>query len=109
MKTSGTCPKCQGTSIFHSPHVMDRGDGNIALALAITRTDPIHADEVGFLEVYACRACGFSELYVKDPRELRRVVDGGHVDVPAPDAELPPPLPKADRRRRPKELQAEDE
>jgi len=52
---------------------MDRGSGNIAMPLAIGRADAITAHEVGQFEVYVCRRCGYSELYVKNPEELERV------------------------------------
>lgn len=70
MKQTGTCPKCGNRRIFHSPCVMDRGEGNVALCLSIKRRDAIHAEEIGQFEVFACRRCGFSELYVVDPKEL---------------------------------------
>lgn len=70
MKTSGKCPKCSGTALFHSACVMDRGEGNVAMCLTIMRKDVIHAEEVGQFEVYVCRACGFAEMYVVDADQL---------------------------------------
>jgi len=70
MKNSKTCPKCSHGEVYHSPCVMDRGDGNEALCLAIGRSDPITARVVGQFEVYVCRSCGFSEFYVRSPGEL---------------------------------------
>ena len=70
MKASGTCPKCHGKALFHSACIMDRGDGNEALCLAIHRSDSIEAREIGQFEVYVCKHCGLSELYVLDPTEL---------------------------------------
>lgn len=70
MKTSGACPKCKEQAIYHSECVMDRGDGNEAMCLAIARTDPIEARELGQFEVYVCRRCGYSEFYVIRPEEL---------------------------------------
>ena len=70
MKTSGVCAKCKSTELYHSPTVMDRGEGNVAMALAIRRTDSIEAREIGHFEVFACRACGYSEFYVIDPKVL---------------------------------------
>ncbi|HBP21990.1 MAG TPA: hypothetical protein DEA08_29925 [Planctomycetes bacterium] len=70
MKNGGVCPKCSGTDIYHSPCVMDRGEGNAAMCLAVRRSDPIEARDVGRFEVYVCRKCGFSELYVDNPGEL---------------------------------------
>jgi predicted nucleic-acid-binding Zn-ribbon protein len=70
VKRSRTCPKCDGKDVFHSQQIMDRGEGNEALPLAIGRTDPIHAQVFGQFEVYACRGCGYAELYVLDLEEL---------------------------------------
>lgn len=70
MKSKGVCPKCEAAKIFHSACVMDRGDGNEAMCLAIGRSDPIEAREIGQFEVYVCRHCGYSELYVQNPGEL---------------------------------------
>lgn len=70
MKRTGRCVKCGGSSIYHSDEIMDRGDGNEALRLAIRRTGSINAHDVGLFEVYACRACGYCELYVVDPGDL---------------------------------------
>lgn len=71
MKTSGQCQKCQGKEIFHSPYVMDRGDGNEAMCLAIGRGDAITGNDLGVFEVYACTDCGYCEFYVVNPRELK--------------------------------------
>jgi predicted nucleic-acid-binding Zn-ribbon protein len=70
MKVTKRCVKCGSRRIFYSPCVMDRGDGNVAMCLAIAREDAISAREVGQFEVYVCRRCGFSELYVRDPKAL---------------------------------------
>ncbi|MCA8924561.1 MAG: hypothetical protein KDD82_22305 [Planctomycetes bacterium] len=66
----GTCPKCTSSQVHHSACVMDRGDGNAALCLALGRSDPIEARDLGQFEVYVCRGCGFSEFYVIDTSEL---------------------------------------
>jgi predicted nucleic-acid-binding Zn-ribbon protein len=85
MKTSGRCPKCGGAALFHSACVMDRGEGNVAMCLAIMRQDPIHADEVGQFEVYVCRRCGFSELYVVDAERLPLEREDGHDHAHRPE------------------------
>ncbi len=71
MKRTRRCPKCSNERIYHSGCVMDRGEGNEALCLAVRRSDAIHAHDLGQFEVYVCTSCGFSELYVIDPAELR--------------------------------------
>ncbi len=73
MRASGKCPKCRGSEVFHSPCVMDRGEGNVGMCLAILRSDPIEARDLGQFEVYVCRRCGFSELYVRDFMHLPEV------------------------------------
>jgi len=70
VKVSRSCPKCQGREIYHSPCVMDRGEGNEALCLAVRRSDPIQAQDLGQFEVYVCKRCGYSEFYVIHPNEL---------------------------------------
>ena len=74
MKTTGKCPKCSRGDLFHSSCVMDRGEGNAALCLAIGRKDAIHAEELGQFMVYACRGCGYAEFYVSDPHRLDELV-----------------------------------
>jgi len=76
VKRSGRCPKCEHERLFHSACVMDRGEGNEAMCLAIQR-EPIYARDVGVFEVYACRACGFAEFYVRSPEELEDAVEDG--------------------------------
>jgi predicted nucleic-acid-binding Zn-ribbon protein len=70
MKTSGACPKCSSTNLHHSPCVMDRGEGNAALCLAVRLSGPIEAKALGQFEVYVCEDCGFAEFYVQNPAEL---------------------------------------
>ncbi|RMG06649.1 MAG: hypothetical protein D6731_25265 [Planctomycetota bacterium] len=73
MKRSGKCPKCGSRELFHTPEVMDRGEGNVALPFAVGRTGPVHAHDYGQFELFACRRCGYAEFYVIDPGAL----DGG--------------------------------
>ncbi|MBX3471557.1 MAG: hypothetical protein KF878_32285 [Planctomycetes bacterium] len=80
MKVTKRCVKCGSRRIFYSPCIMDRGSGNVALCLAIGRADAISAKEVGQFEVYVCRRCGYSELYVKDPQNLVGAVGHEHAE-----------------------------
>ncbi|MCO5165699.1 MAG: hypothetical protein M9894_04945 [Planctomycetes bacterium] len=87
MKVTKRCVKCGSRRIFYSPCIMDRGSGNVALCLAIGRADAISAKEVGQFEVYVCRRCGYSELYVKDPQNLSGVVGHDHAQESSDDVE----------------------
>jgi predicted nucleic-acid-binding Zn-ribbon protein len=73
VKATKRCVKCGSRKIYFSACIMDRGSGNVAMPLAIGRADAISAHEVGQFEVYVCRRCGYSELYVTRPEELERV------------------------------------
>jgi len=70
MKTTRKCVKCSKDDLYHSACLMDRGEGNEALCLTLGRSGPIAARELGQFEVYVCKACGYSELYVANPSEL---------------------------------------
>ncbi len=73
MKTSGTCIKCKKGKIFHAHDVLDRGEGNSGLPMALGRTGVIHARDFGTLEAYVCLHCGYTEFYVQDPKELEDI------------------------------------
>lgn len=76
VKATKRCVKCGSRRIFYSSAIMDRGSGNVAMPLAIGRADAISAHEVGQFEVYVCRRCGYSEMYVKNPEELEKRAPG---------------------------------
>jgi predicted nucleic-acid-binding Zn-ribbon protein len=74
MKSNATCPKCGSVRIIQQIQVMDRSDsGNQSLSLRrgsralggwlkLPRSFP--------LDAWACGACGYTELYVREPAEL---------------------------------------
>src|SRR3990172_9428166 len=74
MKTKSTCPKCGSARIIRQVQVLDRSDsgaqslslrrGTRALGgwLKVPRSFP--------LDAWSCGACGFTELYVREPAEL---------------------------------------
>jgi predicted Zn-ribbon and HTH transcriptional regulator len=67
VRNSHRCPKCQSADIVRTPGVVGAyGAGNnIALgwmkAVKVTR--------------YLCASCGFSEEWIDDPADIRRVKD----------------------------------
>jgi predicted nucleic-acid-binding Zn-ribbon protein len=74
MKSTATCPKCGSTRIIHQVQIMDRsrnGVGSLSLRrgtralggwLPLPRSFPVDA--------WVCGACGYTELYVREPAEL---------------------------------------
>jgi len=74
MKTKSTCPKCGSARIIRQVQVLDRSDsgaqslslrrGTRALGgwLKLPRSFP--------LDAWTCGACGYTELYVREPAEL---------------------------------------
>jgi ribosomal protein S27AE len=74
MKSKATCPKCGSARIIQQVHVMDRSDsgaGSLSLRrgaralggwLKLPRSFP--------LDAWVCGACGYTELYVREPAEL---------------------------------------
>lgn len=93
MKSTGTCPKCQGERVTHLAHVADAGDwtGEGAGGL-MTRTvgHPVarhvlikqvattgmfggkstEFEPTGETEGYVCAGCGYIEEYLKSPRDI---------------------------------------
>jgi predicted nucleic-acid-binding Zn-ribbon protein len=91
MKTTHRCPKCQHDRILYIAQIADRyGDHPVAeasvpmkiayykksvgtvLGFAATTTE-----RAGELEAGVCRACGYTEFYVKSPADI--IVDGTFV------------------------------
>jgi predicted nucleic-acid-binding Zn-ribbon protein len=71
MKTTGACVKCSNPELYHTPCVMDRGEGNAAMCLSVRRSDSIEARDLGRFEVYVCTSCGYTEFYAQQPHELK--------------------------------------
>jgi len=89
MKSKSTCPKCGSARIIQQVHVMDRSDsgaGSLSLRrgtralggwLRLPRSFP--------LDAWACGACGYTELYVREPAQLL-AADEESMRPPAPTA-----------------------
>jgi hypothetical protein len=69
MKSSKICPKCEGTEILFFPQIADRDDRDRVrpLVVHVTHYDWKDDEEIGVLQAYVCRACGFTELYATEP------------------------------------------
>ena len=107
MKHSKTCPKCAGIRLLHIRQVADRmGDSYHPHTHPRPVPTPVsteHSDEwrlarvpgqepntmanVGRVEAYVCRACGFTEFYTRDLDDIP--IDGHYVK--AIEGTQPPP------------------
>jgi len=106
MKRSLTCPKCSGRELLHVTQLADRV-GDMGGARMDHGEDPrpeaaqfyptriarvpnpdgsfwaSHVLGAGLLEAIVCRACGYTELYTRDPASIPvdgtvvRLLDGG--------------------------------
>jgi predicted nucleic-acid-binding Zn-ribbon protein len=72
MKSTKTCPKCQGREIIFIPQLADRDDKDVVRPFVV---HVVHYDwrddmEMGVVRAYICRKCGYTELYTADARAL---------------------------------------
>jgi predicted nucleic-acid-binding Zn-ribbon protein len=64
MRKSHVCPKCGHREVLFVPHLADRDDSDKVRPLVLHVTHLDYKDiEVGNLQAYVCRGCGFTELY----------------------------------------------
>jgi ribosomal protein S27AE len=95
MKSKSTCPKCGSVRIIRQVQVIDRSDsgaqslslrrGTRALGgwLRLPRSFP--------LDAWACGACGYTELHVREPAELLAADD--NASLASAGHALPPATP----------------
>jgi ribosomal protein S27AE len=64
MRKAQRCPKCEHLEILFVPHIADRDDrdGVRPLSLHVKHHD-WKDEEIGKIQAYVCRACGYTELY----------------------------------------------
>jgi hypothetical protein len=93
MKTTGTCPKCQGERVIHLARVADAGEWlgeGVGALTTRTSSHPVPRrvlvqqtattgmfshkatgfKPTGETEGYVCAACGYLEEYLKSPGEI---------------------------------------
>ena len=71
MRTTHTCPKCGHGEIVYVPRVADRDDRDDVRPLVLHVTHLDWKDvEMGTLQAYVCRKCGFTELYTQGAASL---------------------------------------
>jgi predicted nucleic-acid-binding Zn-ribbon protein len=72
MRTKHVCPKCGHREILFVPRVADRDDRDNVRPLVLHVTHLDWKDvEVGAIQAYVCRSCGFTELYTAHADALR--------------------------------------
>src|SRR5580658_8134742 len=72
MKATHTCPKCKHQEILFLPQIADRGDDDNVRPLS---AHVVHFGwkedvEIGKLQAYVCMACGMTELYTNEARQI---------------------------------------
>jgi hypothetical protein len=93
MKSTGTCPKCQGERVIHLARVADAGDWSGEGGGALTTRTAGHSvarrvllervvttgtfggkstafEPAGETEGYICAGCGYIEEYLRSPGEI---------------------------------------
>jgi len=71
MRTTHVCPKCQHPEVLFVPRLADRDDRDNVRPLVLHVTHLDWKDiEVGSLEAYVCRGCGYTELYTAHADKL---------------------------------------
>ena len=72
MRTSNACPKCKSNEIVFVPQIADRDDGDVVrpLMLHVKHSDWKEDTELGRVQAYVCRGCGFTELYTAGAAQL---------------------------------------
>jgi predicted nucleic-acid-binding Zn-ribbon protein len=72
MRTSSVCPKCGHREILFVPRIADRDDkDNVRpLVLHVQHYDWKDDTEIGRIQAFVCRGCGFTELYTARAKEL---------------------------------------
>lgn len=66
MRTNHRCPKCDHDEVVYAPELRDSDSDEMRIA-----TSGVWSPEaIGTFEVYFCRACGYAELYVKNPSSV---------------------------------------
>jgi len=64
MRTSHVCPKCGNREVLFVPTVADRDDRDNVRPLSLHVRHYDWKDvEMGNLQAYVCRGCGYTELY----------------------------------------------
>ncbi len=80
MKKSAECPKCGSQSVIKGDRLFTFGVGTAKSMLSVETCEKPDAlifkkPHQGLLEAWVCVECGFTELYVRNPEEIK--IGGG--------------------------------
>ncbi len=70
MRTSLVCPKCHHEEILFVPRLTDFQHSTVAAQVEDRWSSTGSVIVRGALEAHTCRACGFTELYMREPRKV---------------------------------------
>ncbi len=72
MKDDHVCPKCHHNEILFVPQIADRDDKfNVRpLVHHVVHFDWRDDMEMGMIQAYVCRGCGYTELFTRDAEKL---------------------------------------
>ena len=71
MRSTHVCPKCEHREVLFVPSVADRDDRDQVRPLVLHVHHLDYKDvEVGTLQAYVCRGCGYTELYTQNASAL---------------------------------------
>jgi len=79
LKSDGICPSCESRDIIPSVTVMDRiryTNDSVPLAVGMYRRPRALFGKGPFqspLRAWICGNCGYSELYIENPQELKHI------------------------------------
>jgi predicted nucleic-acid-binding Zn-ribbon protein len=72
MRTTHACPKCAHPEVIFLPQIADRDDYDDVRPLSAHVVHFGWKDDVdvGKLQAYVCRSCGYTEVYTKESANL---------------------------------------
>ncbi len=86
---SGTCPKCEGTSILANIGLMDHhaehGTSLDTKAAVSTTPNAMFFPTIvtSKIRAWVCESCGYAEFYVAEPAKLGKAIDRATADLKA--------------------------
>jgi predicted nucleic-acid-binding Zn-ribbon protein len=71
MRNTHICPKCNHREVLFVPQIADRDDSDVVRPLHLHVKNLDYKDiEIGAIQAYVCRGCGYTELYTENIANL---------------------------------------